>query len=83
MFCGAIMKNIISNIDEIEKFSNVILNIVERDKIDYMDAILEYCEQVDLEIDVAAKLISPFIKSKISQEAKRNNLIQKGYSLNL
>jgi hypothetical protein len=65
------------NLEEMEKFSNNILNIVERDKLDYLEAITEYSEQVGLELDIAASLITPFLKDKISEEARRNNLIEK------
>ena len=64
-------------LEEMEKFSNNILQIVERDKLEYIEAITEYSESIGLEIDVAASLITPFLKDKISEEARRNNLIEK------
>jgi Phage late-transcription coactivator len=65
------------NLEEMEKFSNNILKIVERDKLDYIEAITEYSEEIGLELDIAASLITPFLKDKISEEARRNNLIEK------
>lgn len=64
-------------LEEMEKFSRNILEIVERDKLEYIEAITEYSESIGLEIDVAATLITPFLKDKISEEARRNNLIEK------
>lgn len=67
----------IPNIEEIEKFSKIIIGLVEKDDIGYIDAITEYCESVGLEIDVAAKLLTPAITSKITEEARNLNLIEK------
>lgn len=64
-------------IEEMEKFSNTILEIVKRDNLEYIEAITEYSESIGLEIDVAASLITPFLKDKIVDEARRNNLIEK------
>lgn len=63
--------------EEREKFSKYIISIVEKDKISYIDAITEYCEVIGLELDIAAKLITPSIVSKITEEARKNNLIEK------
>lgn len=65
------------NITEIERFSNKITEIVVKDNIGYIDAITEYCESIGLEIEIAAKLLSPPLKMKIEEEAMRNNLIEK------
>lgn len=64
-------------LDEMEKFSKRIIELVETDNIGYIDAITEYCQDVGLEMDVAATLITPFILSKITEEAMSNNLIEK------
>lgn len=63
--------------EEMEKFSKIIINLVERDNISYIDAITEHCEEIGLEVEVAAKLVTPFIISKISEEARQNNLIER------
>lgn len=64
-------------LDEMEKFSKRIIELVETDNISYIDAITEYCQDVGLEMDIAATLITPFILSKITEEAMSNNLIEK------
>lgn len=67
----------IPRITEKERFSQYIMDIVEKDNIGYMDAIEEYCENIGLEIETAAKLITPYIISKISDEARSKNLLGK------
>ncbi len=64
-------------LEEIEKFSKIIIQLVESDDIGYIDAITEYCETVGLEVEVAAKLITPHILSKISEEAMSSNMIER------
>ena len=64
-------------IEEKEKFSRLIIDLVQKDGIGYIDAMTEYCQNVGLEIDVAAKLATPFLISKISEEARRNNMIER------
>lgn len=64
-------------LEEMEKFSRYIITLVERDNIGYIDAITEHCEEIGLEIEVAAKLVTPFLISKISEEARKNNLIER------
>lgn len=70
-------KNIQPKIEEMEKFSDHIMYIVNTDKVSYIDAITEYCEMIGLEIEIASKLITPFLLSKITEEAAKNNLIEK------
>lgn len=64
-------------IEEREKFSRIIMEIVSRDNIGYIDAITDYCEKVGLEVEIAAKLSTPYIISKITEEARKNNLVEK------
>lgn len=71
------MEKTIPKMEEMEKFSRKIIELVEVDKIGYIDAITEYCENVSLEIEIAAKLLTPFILSKVSEEARNQNLIER------
>ena len=61
---------------EMEKFSRNIIQIVERDKIEYIDAIVYYCDQCGIEVEIAAKLLTPAIRQSIESEAIQNRLIQ-------
>lgn len=64
-------------IEEMEKFSGIIFDIVKKDDIRYIDAIIEYCEKVGMEVESAATLFTPKLLSKITSEARSNNLIPK------
>jgi hypothetical protein len=50
---------------------------VAENGLGYMDAICHHCKETGLEIEVAATLISPALKSKIKEEAQDNNLLKK------
>lgn len=63
--------------DEIKKFSMMIEALVIEHKLGYMDAICHHCKETGLEIEVAATLISPALKSKIKEEAQDNNMLKK------
>ena len=76
-------KNIDELIDENfmdkNKFSMTIENIVKDSKrtINYIDAIVDYCQSKDIEIETVVKLIAPSLKEKIKAEATRLNYIKK------
>lgn len=64
------------NIDKIQEFSNVIFDRVSNGKIEYIDAIVSYCEEQDLEIETVISLISPSLRSKMEEEAIGLRLIK-------
>lgn len=64
------------NIDEMERFSNIILEKVKKGNLDYLDAIVSYCEELQIDQDVIIDLISPFLLSKIEEEALVNKTIK-------
>ena len=45
-------------------------------KIQYMDAVVHYCEKNDMEIEVAAKLLNTKIKQTIASEASDLNMMK-------
>ena len=65
------------------KFSQMIEELAMDKRIPYMDAVVWYCEQEDVEVEVAAKLISAVLKSKIEAEAQDLNFLPKGAKLPL
>lgn len=71
------MKKQTIRLEEMESFSKTIIELVKNDGISYIDAITEHCDTIGLEVEVAAKLITPFIVYKISEEARKHNLIEK------
>jgi Phage late-transcription coactivator len=63
--------------EEMINFALRIEEIVIEKKTSYIDAIVLYCEKTGLEVEVAAKLLSGNIKSKIRMEAEDLNLVEK------
>jgi len=71
------------NKEEVVSFSMRIEELVENKQIPYMDAIILYCENVEMEIEVAAKLLSGAIKSKLKAEAEELNFLPRSNTLKL
>lgn len=69
--------------DEMTTFSLSIESIVAKKNISYMDAIVLYCEETGLEIELAAKLVSGALKSKIQFEAEELNFLPKSNTVKL
>lgn len=63
--------------EEQKVFSEIIEQIVKEKRIDYMDAVILHCETIGFEVELAATLLTPPIKAKISEEAQAANLIKK------
>ena len=58
-------------------FSLIIEGVVKAKRpITYMDAIIWYCEQNQLEVESVGRLISKSLKEKIQVEAAKANLIK-------
>jgi hypothetical protein len=55
--------------------------LVIDEKMTYMEAVLHYCEEKQIDPLDIGKLISPVIKSKIEAEAMTRNLLPKSNSL--
>lgn len=66
-----------ANKEEITNFSFNIEKIAIEKSISYMDAIVFYCEETGFEIELAAKLVSSSLKSKIKIEAETLNYLPK------
>ena len=60
-----------------KEFSLLIEGVVkDKRPITYMDAILWYCEQNQIEVESVGRLISKALKEKIQVEASKANLIK-------
>ena len=64
------------NLEEIKKFSTAIFEKVDKEQLEYIDAIVSYCEELDIEIDLITELISPALKEKLEEEALSLRLIK-------
>ena len=59
------------------KFSLEIEKIVADEKINYIDAIVHYCEINELEVDSVTKLVSKPLKEKLKWDATRLNFMKR------
>jgi len=66
-------------------FISEINEIVKNDGVDYMDAVLHYCETKGIEIEAVAGLIKKdgVIKGKIQDEAEKLNFLPRSAKLPL
>jgi hypothetical protein len=69
--------------DQMLNFTLDIEEIVYMKDISYMDAIIEYCEEKNVEIEVAAALVSNNLKSKIQLEAEELNFLPRSNTTKL
>ena len=69
--------------DEIRDFSLKIEALANTQSMHCMDAIVQHCDETGIEIEVAATLISPYLKARIKEEAQSVNLIKKSSKLPL
>lgn len=62
-----------------KEFENEIKSLIrEKHPITMIDAVLLYCEQKNIEIETAASLITPRMKSTIEGEAIKAKMISTG-----
>ena len=64
------------NVLTTSKFSKIIMDLAQEKEISYMDAIMDYCDKNNLEIESAAKLINQKIKQQIKEEATVLNFMK-------
>ena len=60
-----------------QKFAQDIENIVKNSKVNYIDAIVLYCEDNNIEIDTISKLVSKPLKEKLKYDAIELNFLKK------
>jgi putative aminopeptidase FrvX len=62
--------------DEMKKFAFAIDSMVANTDYNYIEAIVEYCKQTGLEIEVAATLINANLKKKLENNAMDLNMLK-------
>ena len=67
--------------DEMHRFQQEIQSIVENTDYNYMEAIIQYCSVVGMEIELASSLVNKDLKSLIAIEAEELNMIPKSSRL--
>ena len=65
-----------SNMMNTKAFSILIEEIVIEKRLSYMDAIVHYCDNNEMEIESEAKLVNSKIKESIKLEASELNLLK-------
>tara|TARA_Y100000310_G_scaffold170465_1_gene170650 strand:+ start:94 stop:318 length:225 start_codon:yes stop_codon:yes gene_type:complete len=65
------------NLNSAKEFFLKIEDIVNDTKMSYMDSVLFYCEQNEMEPETAASLITGKLKQKIREEAEDLNFLPK------
>ena len=58
-------------------FSNTIYDIVESKQLSHFEAMLWHCHEIDLEVEVAATLVSPRLKDLIATEVDALHMLTK------
>ena len=66
-----------SNIVQSDDFYSSIDNLVKKNNLTYLDAIVYYCEKNEMEIEIAASMIKGNfrIKSQLQQEGELLNIL--------
>jgi len=59
------------------RFSQEVEKIAYENSMNYIDAIVHYCETNDIEIETVSKLISKPLKEKLKFDAQKLNYIKK------
>ena len=59
------------------KFAIEIEKIVSNERLNYIDAIVHYCEVNELEVDSITKLVSKPLKEKLKWDATRLNFMKR------
>ena len=59
------------------KFALEIETIVAEEKINYIDAIVHYCEVNELEVESVSKLVSKPLKERLKWDATRLNFMKR------
>jgi len=58
------------------KFSYIIENIVLTEKLNYIDAIIHYCEKENIEVESVSKLMTKPLKEKLKVDATNLNFMK-------
>jgi hypothetical protein len=62
--------------DEMKTFATAIESLVANTDYNYIEAIIEYCKQTGLEIEVAASLCNSNLKAKLENDAMDTNMLK-------
>jgi|TARA_B100000497_G_scaffold84146_1_gene93797 hypothetical protein len=60
-----------------KEFTGDIENIAKESGMSYIECIVQYCEEKDLDIESVSNLVGPLLKEKIQYEAENLHMIPK------
>lgn len=63
-------------------FTQIVEDLVRKEQMTYIEAILHLCEERGIDPSDVGKLVTPAIKSKLEAEGMAANLLPKSNSLN-
>lgn len=66
-----------------KEFNAEIEKYVQKTKMNYLDSIVMYCDENELEYESVSSLLNKVIKEKIQYEAETLNLMQKNTTVRL
>ena len=64
-----------------QQFAVGVENYVKQHEVSYIDAVLGYSDEQEIEMDIVPKLINPTLKQKLEAEARSLNLLPKTQAL--
>lgn len=64
-----------------QKFAKLIEDFVQKRSVSYMDAVINVCQDNDVDIEDVRKFITPIIKDKIQAEAMKLNFLPRSNTL--
>lgn len=64
-----------------QKFAKLIEDVVQKRNVTYMDAVINVCNDHDVDLEDVRKFITPIIKDKIQAEAMRLNFLPRANTL--
>lgn len=67
--------------EEVKKFSMKIQELFEKTEMTYLESVVHYCDEIDLELEIAAQLIDESIRSKLEKEAVELSYIKSSSTL--
>jgi len=65
------------NLMNSKKFGLIIEGIVKEKRIPYLDAVVKYCDENEIDTATVGPLINKQLKEKIQREAEKLNLVEK------
>lgn len=64
-----------------QKFTKLIEDVVQKRNVSYMDAVINVCDDHDVDLEDVRKFITPIIKDKIQAEAMHLNFLPRANTL--